>query len=68
MGNTLAHCCCLAGQAECLNCCIQHDIPLDMVNNFNETPIDLARKSGKAILIHKARKLIIKFQFFKTEF
>ena len=57
MGNTMAHLCCQAGQAECLNCCIQHDISLESVNHFDETPLDLARKSGKSILIHNARMM-----------
>ena len=56
MGNTLAHCSCLGGHPECLNCCIQHDFWTDVENNFNETPLDLGRKSGKGLLIQKASK------------
>jgi hypothetical protein len=56
MGNTLAHNCCLGGQAECLNCCLQHDVPLETENYSDESPMDLARKSGKGLHILKAGK------------
>jgi hypothetical protein len=46
------------GQAECFNCCIQHDVPIDQVNKFGETPLELARKFGKALHIEKAGKYI----------
>ena len=53
-GNTLAHTACLGGQAECLHCCIQHNVPFYFVNLLDETPIDLARKKGKSLHIEKA--------------
>lgn len=55
-GNTLAHTACLGGQAECLNCCLQHDVPLFDVNSADETPLEVARKKGKSILMEKACK------------
>ena len=57
-GNTLAHSACLGGQAECLNCCIQHDVPLNELNFSGDSPIELARKKGKSLHIEKAGKRI----------
>jgi len=70
-GNNLGHLCCLYGQAECLNCCIQHDIPINKVNNFGENPFELARKVGKALHIEKAGNnvyLKINLKNFKINF
>lgn len=53
-GNNLAHSACVNGQGECFNCCIQHDVPVNLLNYADETPLDIARKSGKSLLIEKA--------------
>jgi hypothetical protein len=67
MGNNLASSACVNGQAECFNCCVQHDVPVNQMNYADETPLDIARKSGKSQLIEKAGKTLIKkwkFSFF----
>jgi len=62
-GNNLAASCCITGQAECFNCCVQHDLPVNMHNYSDETPLDLARKSGKSFLIEKAASNRIRCSF-----
>ncbi len=54
LGNTLSHSSCLGGSAECFHCCVQHDIPVDYINMFDETPLEVARKIGKSLSIEKA--------------
>ena len=56
--NTLAHTCCINGQAECFNCCIQHDVSVNILNKQDETPLDIARKCGRSVQIEKAGILI----------
>jgi hypothetical protein len=53
-GNTLAHLCCLSGSAECLSCCLQHDVTLGELNNANEKPFNVARRVGKSVHMEKA--------------
>ncbi len=53
-GNNLAASCCVTGQAECFNCCVQHDVPVNLLNFSDETPLDIARKCGKSCHIEKA--------------
>jgi hypothetical protein len=36
MGNNLAHTSCISGQAECLNCCIQHDVDVTHLNDAGD--------------------------------
>ena len=57
-GNTLAHICCLGGRAECLNCCIQHNVKIDCLNYDKNSPLDVAKKVGKRNHMEKASKFI----------
>ena len=52
--NSLAHTCCASGQAECLNCCIQHNVDINTLNLNSESPLDVARKVGKGLHVEKA--------------
>lgn len=63
LGNTLSHSSCLGGSAECFHCCVQHDIPVDYINMFDETPLEVARKVGKSLSIEKAAKNKIRCKY-----
>ena len=56
-GNTPAHMAGLYGAAVAFNCLKAHGCNLDIVNNKNETPKDVARRCGHPFLIEKACEL-----------
>jgi ankyrin repeat protein len=58
-GNTMTHLACLGGSANTMNCCLQHDLSLAVLNKKGETPIDVARTVGKSLHIQKASMLIL---------
>ena len=50
----MLHLSCLGGSAHAMNCCLQHDIDLSVLNNKHETPLDIAKNVGKSIYMQKA--------------
>jgi len=55
-GNTPGHYASEGGHPSCLNCFLQHDGEVDILNIKGDTPLETARKFGHPLLMEKGGK------------
>lgn len=55
-GNTPGHYASEGGYPNCLNCFLQHDGEIDILNIKGDSPLDTARKFGHPLIMEKGGK------------